>query len=71
MWETKYKRIIDPLTPRKPMNYITSKHNTAGSICDSITMLNSEHTEELDGQIHNDEFMDAVENVVDFLFASI
>ena len=53
------------------MNYITSKHSTAGSVCDSITMLNSEHAEELDGQINNDEFVDVVENVAYIMFASI
>ena len=71
LWETKYKITIDSLTFRKPMNYITLKHSTAGSISDSTTVLNGEPMEELDVQIDYDEFVDAVENVVDIPFTTI
>ena len=61
--------MIDPLSPRKPMNQITSKHIKEGSVGDSTTVLNGESTKGLDIQIENDEFVDAVENVTDIPFA--
>ena len=63
--------MIDPLSPRKPMDYVTSKRSSAGSVDDSTTVLNCESTEDLDIQIENNEFVDAVENVTDIPFASI
>ena len=44
LWESKYKDMIDPLSPGKPMNYIASKCSSAGSVGDSTTMLNCEST---------------------------
>ena len=71
MWETKYKNMIDPLSPRMPINYITSKRSNEGNVGESTTSLICESNADLNNQVENDEFVDAVESVTDIPFATI
>ena len=71
LWETKYKDTIDPLSPRMPINYITSKCRNEGNVDESTTSLICESNADLNNQVENDEFVDAVENVTDIPFATI
>ena len=58
LWETKYKGMLDPLMPKKPMN-----HSTAGSGSATSLFLNSKPIAKCDIELEDDEFLCAVENV--------